>query len=67
MEDKKDLKPLEDVYMVGLPHATYVELNDIAKKQGKSVIEVTGEAVKKHIEANKGIQESTQRRILTEG
>jgi len=58
---------LKDMFMLGIEGDTYKELLDIAKKQGKSVNEVTSDALRKIIEQERGIQESKSRRMLNEG
>lgn len=60
------IKDLGDVVMIGIHENDLSELQDIAKKQNKSVVEVASEAIRKHIDGSKGLQESKQRKILTE-
>lgn len=60
------VKDLGDIVMIGIHADELSELNEIAKKQNKSVVDVASEALRKHIDSNKGLQESRQRKILTE-
>jgi len=58
---------LGDLYVMGIEKETYKDLLDIARKQGKTVNDVTSEALKKVIDQNKGLQESKQKKLLMEG
>jgi predicted CopG family antitoxin len=62
MEDK-----MNDVWMMGIGQETYKELYDIAKKEKKSVVDVASEALKKHIDNSKNLQEEKKPRLLMEG
>jgi len=62
----KEVK-MSDLFVMGIEKDTYQELLDIAKKQGKSVNEVTSEALRKAIDQSKGLQESKQKKVLMEG
>lgn len=55
---------MNDLFVMGIEKETYDELLDIAKKQGKSVNEVTSDALRRAIEQSKGLQESKQKKIL---
>lgn len=56
---------MNDLFVMGIEKDTYQELLDIAKKQGKSVNEVTSAALRKAIDQSKGLEES-KKKILTE-
>lgn len=57
---------MKDLYVMGVEQDTYQELLAIAKKTGKSVNEVTSDALKKVIEQEKGLTES-KKKVLCEG
>jgi hypothetical protein len=56
---------LNDLFVMGVERETYEELLDIAKKQGKTVNEVTSDALKRVIDQSKGLSES--KKLLMEG
>lgn len=57
-----------DLFMLGINGETYQKLLEIAKKQGKSVVDVTSDALKTHIETSGNLKESTrEKKILLEG
>jgi len=56
-----------DIYVMGIEGETYAELSKIAKKDNKSVADVTSEALKRHIDEKKKVNESTEPRLLMEG
>jgi len=57
-----------DVYVMGIGADTYSDLNKIAKKESKSVADVTSEALKRHIDEKKKVNEDKQEpRLLMEG
>jgi len=58
---------MSDLYVMGIEKETYRDLLEIAKKQGKSVNDVTSDALKKVIEQSKGLQESRSKKLLMEG
>jgi predicted HicB family RNase H-like nuclease len=58
--------PLSDIFMMGIEKETYEEMLEIAKKKNKSVAEVASQAIREHLQTEKGLNESTQRRILTD-
>ena len=58
---------MKDLFVMGIEKETYQELLEIARKQGKSVNDVTSDALRKVIEQNKGLQESRQKKLLMEG
>ena len=57
---------MSDLFVMGIEKSTYQELLDIAKKEGKTVNEVTSEALRKVIEQSKGLHES-KKKMLMEG
>lgn len=65
MESEK--KALQDVFVLGIEGGTYEEMLALAKQQGKSVVEVASEALKKHIADSKGLKESREPKLLCEG
>lgn len=56
-----------DLYVMGIEKDTYKDLLEIARKQGKTVNDVTSDALKKVIEQSKGLQESKTKKLLMEG
>ena len=60
------VKDMGDVVMVGIHENDLADLQTVAKTQNKSVVEVVSDAIRKHVDASKGLQESRQRKILTE-
>jgi hypothetical protein len=62
-----NLKELDDLSVFGVDKETYSELFEIAKKQGKSVVDVASDALKSHIEKNKPLEESKKKKLLVEG
>ena len=56
---------MSDLFVMGIEKETYEELLDIARKQGKTVNEVTSDALRKAIDQSKGLQES--KKLLMEG
>jgi len=58
---------MDDVFMLGVEGETYKNLLDIAKKQNKSVSEVTAEALKEKIVREKQVTEARERKVLCEG
>jgi hypothetical protein len=62
-----DIKDLGKISMMGVDQDTYDNLLEIAKTQGKSVGEVTSDALKSHIDRNKTLKESSQKKLLCEG
>lgn len=58
---------MSDLFVMGVERQTYEELLDIAKKEGKTVNEVTSDALRKAIEQSKGLQESKSKKMLMEG
>ena len=58
--------PLEDAYLLGIEAETYQALLAKAKREGKSVTEVTSEALRKHLQET-GVNESRERKVLCEG
>jgi hypothetical protein len=63
MDDKK--KEMGELYLMGVDQESYAQLAEIAKKQGKSVVEVASDAMKKHIADNKQLKE--HKKLLMEG
>lgn len=62
MENKN---PLSDMFMLGIEGETYEQLLAIAKKHGKSVTEVTSEALRNKIAQETNVTES--KKLLMEG
>lgn len=62
-----DIKDLGNISVFGVDKDTYAELLEIAKKQGKSVVDVASDALKSHIDKNKPLEESRKRKLLIEG
>lgn len=60
-------KITDDLQVVVIGQDTYKKLSDIAKKENKSVVDVTSEALSKHIDEKNKIQESKEPRLLMEG
>jgi hypothetical protein len=61
-------KTLNDVFMMGVDEQTYKKLLEIAQKEGKSVGEVTSEALQKIIRDRAHVGESVgNRKLLMEG
>jgi predicted HicB family RNase H-like nuclease len=58
---------MSDLFVMGVERETYEELLDMAKKQGKTVNEVTSDALRSAIEQSKGLQESKSKKVLMEG
>ena len=56
-----------NIYVMGIEGDTYEELNKIAKKENKSVADVTSEALKRIIDDKKKVNESKTQRLLVEG
>lgn len=57
----------EKIFFMGVDQASYERLLEIAKTQGKSVVDVTSEALQKHIENNQKLNESREKKLLMEG
>lgn len=57
--------PLDDMFILGIENETYEQLLAIAKKQGKSVTEVTSEALRNKIAQETNVSES--KKLLMEG
>ncbi len=56
------------IYVMGIEKDTFSDLNKIAKKENKSVADVTSEALKRHIDEKKKVNEDKQEpRLLMEG
>ena len=60
-----DVKELGTIPMLGLDPETYKELLEIAKREGKGVVDVTSEALRNHINKNKPLKEN--KKLLCEG
>ena len=58
--------PLSDIFMMGIEKETYDEMLEIAKRKNKSVAEVACEALREHLQNEKNLNESRQRRVLTD-
>jgi hypothetical protein len=58
--------PLSDIFMMGIEKETYDEMLEIAKRKNKSVAEVASEALREHLQNEKSLNESRQRRVLTD-
>jgi hypothetical protein len=58
--------PLSDIFMMGIEKETYDEMLEIAKRKNKSVAEVASEALREHLQNEKNLNESRQRRVLTD-
>jgi len=58
---------LDDIFVMGIGKETYEELLEIAKKKGISVTDEVSRAIKKHVESQKNIGETTEKRVLLEG
>lgn len=56
-----------DVFMMGVDGEMYKQLLQIAQATGKSVTEVAGEALSKHVANAKQLKESSEKKILCEG
>ena len=59
--------PLNDIFVMGVEGDTYKQLLDIAKKEGKTVNEVTADALKQKIDDSKPVTESNTKKLLLEG
>ncbi|MBK9390460.1 MAG: hypothetical protein IPN68_09800 [Bacteroidetes bacterium] len=59
--------PLNDIFVMGVEGDTYKQLLDIAKKEGKTVNEVTADALKQKIDDSKLVTESNTKKLLLEG
>jgi hypothetical protein len=57
--EKKD-----QLYVMGVDQQTYEELYEIAKREGKSVNDVTSDALRKAIHSSKQVSESAQKKVL---
>ena len=63
MAEQKD-----DLAILTIPQDTYAQLQGIAKKENKAVVDVVSDAFRKHIDEKSSVQESTQqRKLLMEG
>lgn len=58
--------PLSDIFMMGIEKETYEQMLEIAKRKNKSVAEVASEALREHLHNENTLQESKQRRVLTD-
>mgnify|MGYP006277161103 CR=1 FL=1 len=58
--------PLSDIFMMGVGKETYEKMLEIAKKKNKSVAEVASEALRQHIDDESKLNESRERRVLTD-
>lgn len=58
----------KDFIMMGVEHETYQQLQEIAKKENKSVVDLVSETLKKQIADSKNLGESkSEKRLLCEG
>ena len=62
-----NVNDLGKMTVFGVDDKTYEELLEIAKQEGKSVVDVTSEALKHHISNKKTLKESKEKRLLCEG
>ena len=58
--------PLSDIFMMGVEKETYEEMLEVAKRKNKSVAEIASEALRNHLQNEKGLNESRERKILTD-
>lgn len=58
--------PFNDIFMMGVEKDTYEQMLEVAKRKNKSVAEVASEALRKHLESERGLNESRERKILTD-
>jgi hypothetical protein len=57
----------DGLYVMGIDKATYEELLELAKKEGKSVNEITSDALRRAILGSKDLKESKEKKLLCEG
>lgn len=57
----------DELALMAIDTETYKKLNEIAKKEHKSVVDVASEAFKKMIDEKSQMQEHTEKRLLMEG
>lgn len=59
-----NLKDLEQLHPFFMEKEQCKDLLEIAKKQGKSLVDVTSDALRTYIEKNRELKESRERKIL---
>lgn len=56
-----------DLALLAIENATYKKLYDIAKQEGKAVVDVASEALQKHIAEKSQLVEHKEKKLLMEG